>query len=373
MRITKPFDHHLATLVGLGCSSSSSTENHRERGMYHGSYGENRSSHRWFWGRWRWDCRRELAAAGADVALSYVGRLEGATATVNAVHAAGRRSLAVQLDQRDPAAIDAAVESVIAEFGRVDILVNNAAWNIGIPFAALDAPGAEIWDRVLETNLRGPYLLARALAPHLRAHRAGRIVNIASLGGLYPGSSSIAYSASKAGLIHLTRCLAVALAPDVTVNCIAPGLVEGTRMMQRLPEEIIRGARSQAVLGRTAQHSGHRGAGGYILPRRSRSRDRCSSSTVACRAACTERSGRRPSRPLQAIGKPDLQCIVRHRITGRHVARIRPASVASAPQGAYVIAETGKCPVQRAAGIRPIGCAPPTRRRSRHLLAAAHG
>src|SRR5207237_9190640 len=105
--------------------------------------------------------------------------------------------------------------------------------------------------RVLETNLRGPYLLARACTPHLRAHRAGRIVNIASLGGMYPASSSIAYSASKAGLIHLTRCLAVALAPDVTVNCIAPGLVEGTRMAQRLPAEVVEAARSQVVLGRT--------------------------------------------------------------------------------------------------------------------------
>ena len=76
------------------------------------------------------------------------------------------------------------------------------------------------------------------------------IVNIASLGGLYPASSSIAYSASKAGLIHLTRCLAVALAPDVTVNCIAPGLVEGTRMAQRIPEEVVEMARSQVVLGR---------------------------------------------------------------------------------------------------------------------------
>lgn len=195
---------------------------------------------------------KTLAAAGADVAISYVGHHEGATAIVNAVQVTGRRSLAVQLDQRDPGAINATVDRVVGKFGRVDILVNNAAWNIGIPFAALDALTAEIWDRVLETNLRGPYLLARALAPHLRAHGTGRIVNIASVGGLYPGSSSIAYSASKAGLIHLTRCLAVALAPDVTVNCIAPGLVEGTRMAQRLPEEIAQLARTQAVLGRTA-------------------------------------------------------------------------------------------------------------------------
>jgi len=192
-----------------------------------------------------------LAAADVDVAISYVGHLEAATAVADAVRSAGRRSLAVQLDQRDPAAIDAAVDTVVRALGRLDILVNNAAWNIGIPFTDLDALTVDVWDRVLETNLRGPYLLARAFAPHLRAHGAGRIVNIASVGGLYPGSSSIAYSASKAGLIHLTRCLAVALAPEVTVNCVAPGLVEGTRMAQRLPEEIVEWARGQAVLRRT--------------------------------------------------------------------------------------------------------------------------
>jgi 3-oxoacyl-[acyl-carrier protein] reductase len=195
---------------------------------------------------------RELAAAGADVVISYIAHPEGAAATVDAVRAAGRRGLAVQLDQRDAAAIDAVVGSVVGQFGRLDILVNNAAWNIGIAFSALDALTAEIWDRVLETNLRGPYLLARAFAPHLRAHHAGRIVNIASVAGLFPGGSSIAYAASKAALIHLTRCLAVALAPDVTVNCIAPGLVEGTRMAQRLPQEMAQLARRLAVLGRTA-------------------------------------------------------------------------------------------------------------------------
>jgi NAD(P)-dependent dehydrogenase (short-subunit alcohol dehydrogenase family) len=71
-------------------------------------------------------------------------------------------------------------------------------------------------------------------------------------GGLYPASSSIAYSASKAGLIHLTRCLAVALAPDVTVNCIAPGLIESTHMAQRIPKEVVQQTRQQVVLGRVA-------------------------------------------------------------------------------------------------------------------------
>jgi 3-oxoacyl-[acyl-carrier protein] reductase len=195
---------------------------------------------------------RALAVAGADVAVSYISRPQDAAVTVDAVIDSGRRSLAIQLDQRDPASIDAATDAVQTHFGRVDILVNNAAWNIGIAFPDLDALSADVWDRMLETNLRGPYLLARAFSPHLRAHGLGRIVNIASAAGLFPGGSSIAYASSKAGLIHLTRCLAVALAPEIAVNCIAPGLVEGTRMAQRLPEKVAQSARRQAVLGRTA-------------------------------------------------------------------------------------------------------------------------
>jgi 3-oxoacyl-[acyl-carrier protein] reductase len=193
-----------------------------------------------------------LARAGADVAVSYVGHREGAERTAAAVDAEGCRSLIVPLDQRDLGSIDASVTTVIDGLGRVDMLINNAGWNIGIPFTDLDALTVDVWNRVHETNLRGPYLLSRAFAPHLRAHGAGRIVNIASVGGLRPSSSSIAYSASKAGLIHLTRCLAVALAPTITVNCVAPGLVEGTRIAHRLPEAVAEGARRQAVLGRTA-------------------------------------------------------------------------------------------------------------------------
>ncbi len=194
---------------------------------------------------------RGLAKAGADVAVSFVGDAQRAGATADAVKKIGRRSLAVQLDQRDSNSIDNSVKMVMAEFGRIDILVNNAGWNIGIPFRDLNALTGEIWDRVMETNLRGPYLLARAFASELRRHKAGRIINIASLAGIAPGGSSMAYASSKAGLIHLTHCLAVALAPEVTVNCIAPGLVEGTRMAERVPEDIKRQARMQAVLGRT--------------------------------------------------------------------------------------------------------------------------
>jgi len=191
-----------------------------------------------------------LAAAGCDVALTYVGNTAGAERTAAVVTAAGRRAHLIALDQRDEGSIDAAAADVVAAMGGCDILVNNAAWNIGIPFPQLELLDGATWDRVLETNLRGPFLLSRALRDALAAGDGGRIVNIASVGGLSPGSSSIAYSCSKAGLIHLTHCLAVAMAPAVSVNCVAPGLVEGTRMAQRLPDAVAEGARRQAVLGK---------------------------------------------------------------------------------------------------------------------------
>ncbi len=196
---------------------------------------------------------RKLAAANARVAVTYVGARDAAQKTVDDIAAAGGQGLMIQLDQRDPLAIEACMETVAAEMGRLDILVNNAAWNIGIPFPDLDALTPEIWDRVLETNLRAPFLLARAAAKLLKADGGGHIVNISSAGGISPGSSSIAYSSSKAGLNHLTRCLAVAMAPEVAVNCVAPGLVEDTRMASRLPDAVAEGARRQAVLGRVGQ------------------------------------------------------------------------------------------------------------------------
>ena len=196
---------------------------------------------------------RRLGAAGAHVVVTYVGAADAAATTVRDIEASGGSANAVQLDQRSPASIDACVRQVAETHKRLDILVNNAAWNIGIPFPNLDALTPEIWDRVLETNLRAPFLLARAAAKLLKADGGGHIVNISSAGGISPGSSSIAYSSSKAGLNHLTRCLAVAMAPDVQVNCVAPGLVENTRMAQRLPEAVARGARQQAVLGRVGQ------------------------------------------------------------------------------------------------------------------------
>jgi 3-oxoacyl-[acyl-carrier protein] reductase len=195
---------------------------------------------------------RRLAAAGAHVAITYLERGDAARETCAAIEALGRRGWSVTLDQTDAAAIPVAVEAAANHFGRLDILVNNAGWNISIPFPDLEALDAGVWDRLFATNLRGPYLLCRAAAPRLKASGAGRIVNIASVAGLNPGGSSIAYATSKAGLIHLTRCLAVALAPDVSVNCVAPGLMDGTRMTSRLRPEVVQGALQRAVLRRAA-------------------------------------------------------------------------------------------------------------------------
>ena len=193
-----------------------------------------------------------LATAGADIVVGYSGNHSAALKTCAGVTALGRQAKAVQLDQADPESAEAAVNHAAGCFGRLDVLINNAAWNIGIPFPELDALTVEIWDRIFATNARGPFILARAAARHMREQGAGRIVNIASVGGLMPASSSIAYSCSKAALIHLTRCLAVALGPAITVNCVAPGLVEGTRMAERLPEAVVEMAKQRAVLKRTA-------------------------------------------------------------------------------------------------------------------------
>jgi 3-oxoacyl-[acyl-carrier protein] reductase len=193
-----------------------------------------------------------LAEAGCDIAVGYVGNREGADETLRAVEKRGRKACRIQIDQTDPVAIEPAVERAARDLGRLDILVNNAGWNIGIPFPELDKVTTEIWDRIFDTNVRGPFQLARAAAPHMRAQGGGRIVNIASVAGVKPMGSSIAYASSKAALIHLTRCLAVALAPAITVNCVAPGLVEGTRMAARIPPEVAERARREAALQRAA-------------------------------------------------------------------------------------------------------------------------
>ena len=134
----------------------------------------------------------------------------------------GVRALAVPCDVRSEASVRAAVAATIARFARLDILVNNAAVFESVP---LEQMTLAQWDAVFETNARGPFLAAREALPHLRAAH-GRIINIGSLGGTHPWAGHAHYCASKAALHMLTRTMAKAFAPEVGVNCVAPGFVD---------------------------------------------------------------------------------------------------------------------------------------------------
>ena len=194
-----------------------------------------------------------LAREGAHVAVMYAqsrDQAEDVARDLAARH--GVQAAAFGCDITDRAAVDRLVADVTARFGRLDILVNDAAFNKAVPFPDLDGLTEELWEKIMAVNLTGPMRLTKAVAPVMKAQGRGRIVNIASVAGLGPTGSSIAYAVSKAGLIHLTRCMAVALAPEVLVNCVAPGLLEGTRATANLrPEQIARSA-ATAVLGKAA-------------------------------------------------------------------------------------------------------------------------
>lgn len=157
-----------------------------------------------------------------------------------------------QGDTATPEGASGVAEAALAEFGRIDVLVNNAGINQWVEFTDLQGMTDELWDQILTTNLKGPWLCSKAVAPAMQRQRQGRIVSVASIAGLRPSGSSIAYSISKAGVIHLTRCLAVALAPHVLVNAVAPGLMEGTGMTANLSDAFIDETKRVSLLGRSA-------------------------------------------------------------------------------------------------------------------------
>jgi 3-oxoacyl-[acyl-carrier protein] reductase len=198
---------------------------------------------------------RKFAEAGANIALVYKESHEKAEAVAAELRELGPTVVPIAADLSTPDGINTMVERTQTEFDSIDILVNNAAMNLWIPFSELDKMTLDIWEEIINMNLTGPFLCSKAVAGAMRKQGHGRIINISSGAGLRPGGSSIAYAVSKAGLIHLTRCLAVALAPEVLVNCIAPGMLEDTRMTANLDPEFAERARRGALLKRAASKS----------------------------------------------------------------------------------------------------------------------
>jgi 3-oxoacyl-[acyl-carrier protein] reductase len=195
-----------------------------------------------------------LASEGANVAIGYLHGQRRAEALQKEMETAGRRCIAVQLDLSDASSIDAAVQRTVTEIGGLDILVNNAAMASGghsIAPGDLEAFTAEIWDEMMAVNVRGPYLVTRAAAPHLRASNWGRVVNIGSTLGHGSWYNDRTFAPSKGCVIPLTRFLAASLAPDVTVNCVSPGLMVETGLGSGGPEELVEAWRQRAVLNVT--------------------------------------------------------------------------------------------------------------------------
>jgi 3-oxoacyl-[acyl-carrier protein] reductase len=194
-----------------------------------------------------------LAREGAHIAVMYAQSRDQAESVARELAASYQiNAAAFACDITDAAAIETLIAAVTARFGRLDILVNDAAYNKSIPFPDLDSLTADFWEKIMAVNLTGPMRLIKAVAPIMKAQGQGRIVNISSVAGLTPSGSSIAYAVSKAGLIHLTRCMAVALAPETLVNCVAPGLLEGTRATANLRPEAVERSAATSLLKKAA-------------------------------------------------------------------------------------------------------------------------
>jgi NAD(P)-dependent dehydrogenase (short-subunit alcohol dehydrogenase family) len=163
-----------------------------------------------------------LAAKGADVAFTYLNDDEPWPQTLAEIEDLEVRALALPLDVRQPEQPRMCVEKVIETFGRIDILVNNASVWLSGPFLDISL---EEWDTALNVNLTGPFLCSQAVAPYMLAQKAGLIVNITDLSAFQTWAHYAHHSASKAGLVALTRVMAAELAPHVRVNAIAPGTV----------------------------------------------------------------------------------------------------------------------------------------------------
>jgi 3-oxoacyl-[acyl-carrier protein] reductase/pteridine reductase len=163
-----------------------------------------------------------LARAGYDVAITYRESEGTAQATLREIEAEGAKAYAIAMEVREESSVQEAVAEAVERLGRLDLLVNNAGV---IEKAALADLSAAQWDRVFDINTRGPFLVGREALAHLKAVH-GRIVNMGSLGGIEPWAMQAHYCSSKAALHMLTQTMAKAWAPEISVNCVAPGYIE---------------------------------------------------------------------------------------------------------------------------------------------------
>ncbi|MFD1715430.1 SDR family NAD(P)-dependent oxidoreductase [Amnibacterium flavum] len=174
-----------------------------------------------------------FAEAGYDVTINYGKSRERGEATLAELEAFGGQHAAVQADVSDDAAVAELVRVAAGPEGRLDILVNNAGTTMETKPEDLDGIDLDEWDRVFAVNVRGLVQVTRAAAPFLRAS-GGSVVNIASIVGLRPGPQPLAYAASKAAVVSLTKTLSRVLAPEVRVNAVAPGWIAGEWMERTL-------------------------------------------------------------------------------------------------------------------------------------------
>jgi 3-oxoacyl-[acyl-carrier protein] reductase len=191
-----------------------------------------------------------LAGAGAHVVVNYSRSEDDAVATARELEGLGVRALPIRADVSRADDIAVMVEQTERELGRLDLLVNNAGTTVFVSFDDLDGVDEEAWDRIMAVNVKGPWLCCKAVAAPMRRAGGGAIVTISSVAGFRASGSSVPYAVSKAALIHLTRCMALALAPDIRVNSVAPGLVR-TRWGERFTEEQKQSMESKAPLRRS--------------------------------------------------------------------------------------------------------------------------
>jgi 3-oxoacyl-[acyl-carrier protein] reductase len=174
-----------------------------------------------------------LAAAGFDVAVNYSASEAKALETIRLCEEKGAKTLLFRADVSDDDAVKRMLAAVEATFGRLDALANNAGITSEVGPKDFDAMTAEEWDRVFAVNVRGLFQVTRASIPLLKAAR-GSIVNTASIVGLRPGLQPLPYAASKAAVVSLTKLFAINLGPDIRVNAVAPGWMEGDWMERTL-------------------------------------------------------------------------------------------------------------------------------------------